>query len=225
VFAVSVVSVAAACAVDAPTAASDRLRPSDASRTTLAAPGTVTLTESQLKAQLEREKTRIEKAELASKATYDAYKRHWDRFLNSNPSKSTSPFLVCDPLAYTGQTKIIGPEGGDIGFGPHKLAIPRGALSRRVVVTAEAPVSLNVEVHFSPHGLVFNANKAPRLELSYKHCYGQNNLPKSIVYVNDAKRIIEYPASTDVSNQGLVWAWIKHFSGYMVSSGRRGYTE
>lgn len=221
--AIAIVGLASACTVDVPTATEEsRALPSPvgAELTLSPAPGSVTLTEAQLNAQLEREKTRIALAELASKGTYDRLKGEWEVFLKSNPSQSTSLFLTCDPIAYAAQVKIIGSEGGDIGFGPHKLSIPRGSLSRRVVITTESLVSLNVETRFSPHGLVFNASKPPRLELSYKHCYGQSSLPKSIVYVNDSKQILEYPTSTDVSQAGLVWAWIKHFSGYMVSSGR-----
>ena len=176
--------------------------------------------DSRLKAELEREKIRIVVAQEASKATQDLLKIEWERFQKTNPDKERSPFLVCDPIQYTGKAEIVGPEGKDIGFGPHKLYIPRGALSKRVVITAEALTSLNVVAKFGPHGLVFNPAKRPKLELNYKHCFGQSSIPARIVYVNDLKQMLEFPTSTDVKQLGLVWAHIGHFSGYMVSSGR-----
>jgi len=170
-----------------------------------------------LNAQLEREKARIALAQEQSKRMHDSLKTEWQRFQDSKPDKDRSPFVVCDPLQYVAETKIIGPSGGEIGFGPHKLTIPRGALSKSVVITAEAPTSLNVVAKFSPHGLLFNLRMPSKLVLSYKHCFGQNNLPKRIVYVDDNLRIIEYPLSIDARNFGLVLATINHFSGYMVA--------
>ncbi len=84
-------------------------------------------------------------------------------------------------------------------------------------VTAEAPTSLKVEAKFRPHGLVFNRRTAPKLTLSYKHCDGLQLMPNRIVYVDDWYRIIEYPLSRNVADDGVVWAWIKHFSSYVVA--------
>lgn len=171
----------------------------------------------QLNAQLEREKARISKAQEASKPTYDALKKKWQRFLDSTPDKARTKFVVCDPIQYVADVKIIGPKGGEIGFGPHKLYIPQGALSRHTVVTAEGLTSLNVEAKFSPHGLLFNTAKPAKLELSYKHCFGLRSLGKKIVYVDNNHVVVEYPITTDVKNQGLVWARIGHFSSYMIA--------
>ncbi len=168
--------------------------------------------------QLEREKRRIAFAQEASKPMYDALKVTWDQYLKLRASvRESGLFPMCDPLQYVGEVKIIGVEGGTIDFGPHKLVIPRNALKTRTVITAEAPTSLKVEAKFSPHGTQFDKRYPVRLELSYKHCQGLRTLPKKIVYVNDQFQIIEFPLSQLKSDEGLVEAWINHFSGYVVA--------
>lgn len=173
--------------------------------------------ETRLEAALELEKSRIAQALTASQSAYDSLKIEWERQLGMITSPLGTQFLLCDPLQYVAQTKIVGPEGADLDFGPHKLSIPAGALDRYVVVTAEAPVSLKVEAMFRPHGIVFNSLRPPTLTLSYKHCLGRNAAPKKIVYVNDDYRIVEYPLSGDEERSGLVQAWIEHFSSYVVA--------
>jgi hypothetical protein len=178
--------------------------------------------ERQLKRLEESEKYRIWVESERSKRTYDSLKVEWDRFLKKNHSQSDSPYLMCDPLQYAADVKIIGPEGGDMSVGPHKLSIPKGALSKHVVITGEMPVSTMVDVKFSPHGLQFL--KQPTLELSYKHCYRPKDLPKAVAYHDDDMNILEWPTSSDYAGDGLVKAWIEHFSGYAVAHrSRRGY--
>ncbi len=172
--------------------------------------------QARLDTELTLEKARIDAALKASQAVYDKLKIEWELRGTTSSGQGTQ-FLLCDPLQYVAEAKIVGPEGADIDFGPHKLSIPAGALDRYVVVTAEAPVSLKVEATFRPHGVVFNSKRPPKLTLSYKHCQGRVAAPKKIVYVSDDYRIIEYPLSGDVARSGLVWAWLKHFSGYVVA--------
>ena len=174
-----------------------------------------------LESLLESEKRRIERARDASKAVQDSLKDIWDELRPSNSGPGSGQgalFLICDPIQYVGQAKIIGPEGGEIQFGPHKLRVPRGALKARTVITAEAPTSLLVEAKFSPHGLQFDPRYPPTLTLSYNHCVLPQLLPtKKIVYVNDAYQILEFPASQDRNDVRLVNASIQHFSGYVVA--------
>ncbi|MGZ8376938.1 MAG: hypothetical protein ACXWZS_15610 [Gemmatirosa sp.] len=215
VSALSIATLAAACA-DGPSApvASEALtateRPSFATTTTKPL---------SLNQQLEAEKRRIFLESERSKRTYDALKVEWARLEQQHPNGNPE-LLYCDPLQYTGTTKIIGPEGGDLDFGPHKLSIPRGALAKATVITGEMPVALTVGARFSPHGLQFA--KGVKLTLSYKHCNRPTSFLEQIVYVDGLNTILERPLSVDRTNDGLVDATIWHFSGYMVSTGRRG---
>ena len=45
------------------------------------------------------------------------------------------------------------PEGGTITVGSHRLVIPRGALERKVQITAEQSTGRVNSVRFSPEGL------------------------------------------------------------------------
>lgn len=181
------------------------------------------MSEAQLKATEESEKHRLFLESERSKRTYDSLKLVWERFVKTNPSPTASPFLMCDPLQYTGDVKIIGPEGGDMSVGPHKLSIPKGALAYPVVITGEMPVTTDVQVRLRPHGLRFA--KAARLELSYKHCYRPAAEAKTVAYVDDAMRILEWPLTSTRDSDGLARATIHHFSGYVVAWSRTRTTR
>lgn len=170
----------------------------------------------QLKDLEQREKDRIRLAQEASKPVYDSLKREWKKTLdNKGKGSRNSPFLVCDPLAYAADVKIIGPAGGDMRIGPHKLSIPRGALARPTVITGEQPVSMLVSVHLSPHGLTFHV--PPKLTLSYKHCMRPVRYLERVVYVDENNTILEYPVSLDHTLSGLVDAFLWHFSRYVIA--------
>lgn len=179
------------------------------------------LTQRMLDAQLEAAKRRIDLAKKTSDVISDSLKRIWDtnRPSNSGSGNGSLSFMMCDPVQYAGEAKIIGPEGGEIGFGPHKLRIPVNALKVPTVITAEAPPSLTVEAQLGPHGLEFDARYPANLELNYKHCLGlpRNLLSKKIVYVNDLYEILEVTLSEDKKDRGLVNGKLFHFSGYIVA--------
>lgn len=173
--------------------------------------------EDPLKPLLEQEKKRIAQAQEDSKQTYDSLKKEWEAYLGTLGGDTSAPgtLLFCDPLQYTGDTKIIGPEGGDMSVGPHKLSIPKGALKQYTVITAEMPVATDVSVKLSPHGLQFL--ETPKLTLSYKHCSRPTDFRKATAYVDDARTILEWPRSADQTSDGLVNAWIRHFSKYALA--------
>jgi hypothetical protein len=171
---------------------------------------------------LELEKKRIKRAQEQSKPAYDSLKKEWGRLKRAFP-KHNPELLYCDPLQYAADTRIIGPEGGDMSIGPHKLSIPKGALTKPTVITGEMPVSLTVGVQLSQHGLVFQ--KDVKLTLSYKHCIRAKTFTEQVVYVDSNLRILERPKSANRSNDGIVEAIIRHFSGYMVSSGRQNSSD
>jgi hypothetical protein len=174
------------------------------------------LTEAQLDSILEAEEARIDARKEAEQAVYDSLAPLWQAVLDDTTGRWADS-LVCDPKQYVATAKIVGPEGDDINFGEHTLRIPRGALSMRTVITAEAPTSLRVLARFSPHGTRFNAGFEPTLELSYKHCRGPLNRDARIAYVDAEGRILEWPPSEDFPDLGLVRGRIAHFSNYIVA--------
>ena len=172
--------------------------------------------EERLKAWEEREKERIKLEQERSKRAYDSLKVEWARD-KGRYERDPSPVLFCDPLQYAATVKVVGPEGADLDFGPHKLRIPRGALTRYIVVTAEAPVSLAVQATFSPHGTAFVRLREPKLTLSYKHCTRPTSFRERVAYIDRRRNVLEWPKSADRTFDGLVDAWLKHFSHYAVA--------
>jgi hypothetical protein len=169
-----------------------------------------------LSERLKGEQDRIAARRLSGKRETDSLTIEWRAFLKTRRDRRASTLLMCEPKPYEAETAIIGPEGGEIAFGPHKIKIPKGALSEPTVVTAEALSSLLVSAEFSPHGLVFD--KKVELELSYKGCY----LPSDFrtlraVYLDDADNIIEWPWALDFRRGDKVVARIDHFSKYAVA--------
>lgn len=156
---------------------------------------------------------RVAAAETSSKPEYQQLKRDWKR-MNRNNGRTVSRLVYCEALPYAAAVQIVGPNGGEVEFGPHKLSIPPRALNGYTVVTAEAPVSEAVEATFSPHGLTFE--RQVLLSLSYAHCNRPASLQESIVYVLDGE-IVDWLPSADRDGDATVDAWIDHFSGYHVA--------
>lgn len=121
--------------------------------------------------------------------------------------------LVCESLPYTSTVKVIGRDGGVIRVGDHKLEIPRNALQKNTVITAERPTGNVASVRLSPHGLQFERSVA--LTLDYSHC--SYSAPNRVAYTDDALNILEYPSSFDDRANEKVHAKIDHFSRYAVA--------
>ena len=133
----------------------------------------------------------------------------------SSAVKSLS-LLQCDPMPTATATKWVGPSGGTINVGPHKLAIPYGALDGWVKVTATAPSDTVNHVHFEPEGLVFK--KYASLTMSYANCDVLGSLlPKQIVYTDDDLVILEVLKSLDLPLDQTVTGRLKHFSEYALA--------
>jgi hypothetical protein len=173
----------------------------------------------ELKALEKLEKERIKQEKELRREERKALKQQFDDYKKSGllpKSRIGSSLLICEPQDYDAETAIIGPDGGEIKVGEHKLVIPPKALSDWTLITMEAPPSLLVEVKFTPHGVHFD--KQPMLKLSYNRCYVPHDHPFRIVYIDDAANILEWPVSFDLKHWGDVFAWIDHFSKYAVAS-------
>ncbi len=122
--------------------------------------------------------------------------------------------LLCEPQEYASASKRIGPEGGSLRFGRHRLEIPRGALSSRVTITAEQVTGPVNSVRLSPEGLQFA--RPARLTLEYRNC-GATRLRKRVAYTDELLRILEMPSSEDYPKYDYVTGEIDHFSRYAVA--------
>ena len=164
---------------------------------------------------LESEQRRVAKARKSEEARYNEVRREW-RKLNRSYMRGRYDLLLCEPLPYDATTRIVGPRGGTLDFGPHELEIPIGALSGYTVITAEVPVSTSVSTRFSPHGTTFHV--APKLTLSYAHCNRPLTSVEHIVYTNGVEgEVLEVPPSSDDALNQRVYGWLSHFSIYALA--------
>jgi hypothetical protein len=125
-----------------------------------------------------------------------------------------SVLLLCEPQEYVSASQRIGPEGGSLRFGRHRLEIPRGALTSRVTITAEQVNGPVNSVRLSPEGLQFA--RPARLTLEYRNCTA-TRLPKRVAYTDELLRILEMPSSEDYPKYHYVTGEIDHFSRYAVA--------
>jgi hypothetical protein len=117
----------------------------------------------------------------------------------------------CSPrITYEGSARI-GPAGGVLRIGPHRLVIPAGALRRKVLISGTVPEGKPFQIDLQPHGLQFR--KAAGLVLDATSCI---EVPP-IVYIIDQVNV-SAPIEAMYSNWWKTIACpIWHFSGYMVA--------
>lgn len=136
---------------------------------------------------------------------------------------ATTPYLSCAAPTALPVSKRIGPAGGVITIGAHKLSIPAGALDSTVTITASLPGANAAMVDFQPHGLHFNV--PVEITLSYAGCQIPANSYFNVVY-SDASSpnnvILDGMPSNDRRTLSQIVALTDHFSGYIVAWGIRG---
>ena len=125
--------------------------------------------------------------------------------------------LTCQAQPFQAGQAWIGPNGGTLRLGENSLVVPRGALSRTVLIRAEMPTDPVSSVRFSPEGLEFN--KPVLLTLDYDHCNLIAGLltPKRIAYTNERLRILEFVPTVDNILARRVTGQLDHFSRYAVA--------
>lgn len=133
------------------------------------------------------------------------------------PPGILSGLLACPVQPEWTDEEEIGPEGGMLKIGPHKLFIPAGALDSTVVISAKAEADSAVSVTFQPEGLTFNV--PARLTLDYSHCpLIASLLAKRIAYTtDDLDDVIQMLHSSDDLYHRKVSANLDHFSRYAVA--------
>lgn len=124
--------------------------------------------------------------------------------------------LSCRPLPYAQAEKVIGPSGGTIEIGPHRLRIPRGALRNNVRIRAEMPRDSVNSLRLYPEGLRFRTSAF--LTMDYNNCsLLRGLLPKRIAYTTEGLRILNLLRSFDNILAREVTAPLDHFSRYAVA--------
>lgn len=175
----------------------------------------------ELKRLLREQRERIKQQRRFQRAAFErahaewkVYKRAWKRSGKGSPQRQLD-LLRCEPRPYDGDAAIIGPDGGALQVGEHRLVIPAGALTREELIIAEAPTSSLVDVEFSPEGLTFG--RPAELTLSYKGCDVPADIGLVLAYVGWGNRILEVPPSMDRRERSEVMGEIGHFSQYAVA--------
>ncbi len=129
-------------------------------------------------------------------------------------AQHTAGLEFCRPLPYAADTATIGPAGGTLHIGPHKLTFPAGALDSTVTIIGEAPSDTLRTVRFTPQGLTF---EDAVLVLNYNGCMDRpGDRQHRIAYTDDAHHILYYVEATDHPKQHVVVGEISHFSQYAV---------
>lgn len=130
--------------------------------------------------------------------------------------QDTGELLACTPQPYAFDAAIVGPSGGELVVGAHRLVIPAGALDRPVVIVAQSVPSLNIDMDLAPNGLSFS--EPVLLTLSYDHCGNEvlGQPPFRIVYIDPGGTLEDRPSTDDRSNR-RVTGLLDHFSRYAIA--------
>jgi hypothetical protein len=121
--------------------------------------------------------------------------------------------LPCTKRESETKSVVIGPEGGTLHVGGHRLVVPAGALSKPTLITGTVPAGTTATIVFAPEGLKF---KIPAtLVMSVSGCESTITDPH-IRYIDDEGRSLEQlPTVYDRKRRELT-APLFHFSGYQV---------
>jgi hypothetical protein len=121
--------------------------------------------------------------------------------------------LNCTPRVTYQGSAVIGPEGGVLQVGPHRLIVPAGALTGKVLISGTVPEGRDFEIDLQPHGLQFK--KAAGLILDTSSC---TDVP-TIIYVVDQIEVGDLIPATYSTWWRAFACPIWHFSGYMIALG------
>ena len=117
----------------------------------------------------------------------------------------------CEPREAQYGTATIGPAGGELDAGPHRLIIPPGALMKTVQLSATVPEGETPTIIFEPHGLQFK--KPAGLILDASNCV---DVP-DVVYINELGVASDPILAVYSTWWHTIAAPIEHFSGYAVA--------
>lgn len=122
----------------------------------------------------------------------------------------------CEALHAESESEDIGPRGGVLEVGPHRLVVPPGALLRSTRITGRITADSVNSIQFFPEGLHFLV--PVRLQLSYANCARLELKHMRVVYTSDdLLRVLELIPSEDRRGNSMVVGFISHFSRYAVA--------
>jgi hypothetical protein len=196
-------------------------------------PDSVALVLSAAQQRLDTRRNNSDSEWTAAQQDWQLYQQGWQKYQAQHP-QANADLLRCEPEHFVGEAKVIGAAGGTIEMGEHRLVIPKGALSKPVVITGELTTGPLVAVDLSPHGLTFA--KPVLLQVGYSHCQqaafdgdddGEDeddddddgagpSVRHEVVYVGADETVLERVPSTDDEGGAAVSAWLSHFSRYAV---------
>lgn len=130
-------------------------------------------------------------------------------YLTSASSKRT--FLRCVTPEAMGAA-LIGPSGGELRVGPHRLIVPAGAVPHPTEISGYVPADSTITIWLEPHGMIFR--KPVGLQLDASNC---ESIP-DVIYVGDAADgATEYIRAEYSALWKTVAAPLDHFSGYAIA--------
>jgi hypothetical protein len=132
----------------------------------------------------------------------------------SSLARNTRPVpLPCARRVAETNTVVIGPEGGTLHVGGHRLIVPTGALTKPTLITGTVRDDTTATIVFAPAGLKF---KIPAtLVMSVWGCEPTVTDPH-IRYIDDEGRSLEELPTLHDRKRREVTAPLFHFSGYQV---------
>jgi len=136
-----------------------------------------------------------------------------DPAVSFSKGKDGKKVAVCKLQKEEWKTEKIGTRGGRVSVGGISLAIPAGALTRTVSITAHTLPTTSASVQFLPEGLQFAVPAT--LTMSYMKC-DTPRLGVNVVYVQ-ADTVTEVVPSNNHPLLKWVTASIRHFSSYAVA--------
>jgi hypothetical protein len=125
---------------------------------------------------------------------------------------------LCSPLPPDSVTKTLGPKGGVLGVGPHRLWVLPGSLKTPVTITAIAPTDTINRIQFRPEGLKFAKHVV--LLMSYTNCSVRGaKRPRHVAYTDDGLQILEYLEPVRPPHKFRRWiaGRLQHFSNYALA--------
>lgn len=123
----------------------------------------------------------------------------------------TGTLLGCSAQAAQYGSAIVGPQGGELDVGPHRVIIPAGALLAPTKIWGSVPSDTTVTIRLQPHGLQFR--RPAGLILDASAC-GQ--VP-NVIYIDELGNVAEHIQAVYSAWWHTVAAPIDHFSNYAIA--------